>query len=215
MRHITTTMQELKDKVDKKMNKYNLESNPLIKQRLKEFAQLHQQDDEAWFSELCFCILTANSKAQSAIDIQREIGSRGFLENSPEEIKQVIRKHGHRFHNNKTKYIIEARKFKNIKQIVQSFANGKEARDFIAKNIKGLGYKEASHFLRNVGYSDVAIIDRHILRWMLAENLIHEIPKTITKKHYLEYEKTLEQFKIPMDELDLIIWQKVTGKVLK
>ncbi|MDR3646727.1 MAG: N-glycosylase/DNA lyase [Candidatus Babeliales bacterium] len=197
------------------MNKLVLQSNALIKERLKEFAHLHKQDNAAWFSELCFCILTANSKAQSAIDIQKEIGANGFLENSPEEIKTVIRKYGHRFHNNKTKYIIEARQFKDIKTIVQSFKSTKEARDFIAKNIKGLGYKEASHFLRNVGYSDIAIIDRHILRWMLAENLIPEIPKTITKKHYLEFEAILEKFSIPQDELDLIIWQHVTGKVLK
>ena len=91
----------------------------------------------------------------------------------------------------------------------------KEARIFLVNEIKGIGYKEASHFLRNVGYSDVAIIDRHILRFMLQEKLISEIPKTISPKKYLEYEKILEQFNIPLDKLDLILWVKMTGKVLK
>lgn len=197
------------------MNKINLESNALIKTRLNEFKLMHQQDNNQWFSELCFCILTANSKALSAIAIQKEIGVQGFLNNSEDEIKDVLRKHGHRFHNNKSRYIVLAREFKNIKDIVKKFDSTKLARNFIAENIKGLGYKEASHFLRNVGYSDVAIIDRHILKYMFSEGFISEIPKTISKKKYLEFEAILESFNIPQDELDLIIWQKVTGKVLK
>ena len=66
-----------------------------------------------------------------------------------------------------------------------------------------------------MGYHDVAIIDRHILRFMFQQNLISEIPKVITKKKYLEYEKILTIFNIPQDKLDLILWQKMTGKVLK
>ncbi|MCK4265146.1 hypothetical protein KAW80_02185 [Candidatus Babeliales bacterium] len=62
------------------------------------------------------------------------------------------------------------------------------------KNIKGIGYKEASHFLRNVGYNDVAIIDRHVLRFLKREKLIQEIPKTTTPKKYLAFEKILSGF---------------------
>jgi N-glycosylase/DNA lyase len=197
------------------MNQLDLQTNDLINQRLKEFAQLNKADDKAWFSELCFCLLTANSKAKTAIAIQKELGPDGFLNKSQEEISKIIRAYGHRFHNNKAKYIVEARKFANIKQILSQFKTGKEAREFLVKNVKGLGYKEASHFLRNVGYSDVAIIDRHILRFLQQSSLIKEIPKVITKKNYLEFEKILEQFNMPLDELDLIIWQKMTGQVLK
>jgi len=56
----------------------NLESNPKIEQRLKEFAILHQQGNDEWFSELCFCILTANSQAKRAIAIQQELGAEGL-----------------------------------------------------------------------------------------------------------------------------------------
>lgn len=190
-------------------------SNKVIEQKLNEFAQLGKKSDKFWFSELCFCILTANSKAKSAIAIQNEITADGFLTLSEEEIKNIIKKNGHRFYNNKAKYIVQARKFSNIKEIVTQFNNSKAARDFLVKNVKGLGYKEASHFLRNVGYHDVAIIDRHILRFMLQENLINEIPKVITKQKYLDYERILESFNIPLDKLDLIIWEKMTGVVLK
>lgn len=176
---------------------------------------MHEADNKIWFSELCFCILTANSKAQSAIDIQNKIGPSGFLNKSEDEIRSIIFKHHHRFYNNKTKYIIQARKFANIKDIITKFEDSHKAREFIVKNIKGLGYKEASHFLRNVGYHDVAIIDRHILRFLKNSGLISEIPKVVTPKKYLEFEKILETFAMPLDKLDLIIWKQMTGKVLK
>lgn len=194
---------------------FDFKSSLEIENRLKDFQKIHKADNSVWFSELCFCILTANSKAQSAIDIQNEIGPDGFLNKSEEEIRSIIFNHHHRFYNNKTKYIIQARKFSKIKDIISKFENSKIAREFLVKNIKGLGYKEASHFLRNVGYHDVAIIDRHILRFLKNSGLIKEIAKVITAKKYLEYEKILENFGIPLDKLDLIIWKKMTGKVLK
>ena len=42
--------------------------------------------NEEWFSELCFCILTANSTAELGMKIQREVGS-GFLHMEKEEIQ--------------------------------------------------------------------------------------------------------------------------------
>ncbi len=186
----------------------------VIDQRISEFKNLGTQENKYWFSELCFCLLTANSQAKKAIAIQNQLGPQGFLSKPKEEIVQVIRSHNHRFHNNKAKYIVEARQYSNIKDALAGMS-GKQAREFLAKNIKGLGFKEASHFLRNVGYSDVAIIDRHILRFMHQYNLIKEIPKTVTPKKYLECELILEQFNIPQDKLDLILWYHMTGNVLK
>ena len=113
-----------------------------------------------------------------------------------------------------TDFAVEARKFVNIKGILANLSTN-DARELLIKNIKGLGHKESSHFLRNVGYHDVAIIDRHILRFLHQEKLIDEIPKTITKKHYLDFETILSKFEIPLDELDLIIWHQMTGTVLK
>lgn len=191
-----------------------LQTNKIIEQRLQEFKNCGKQSTESWFSELCFCILTANSKAENAIKIQQEIGISGFINLPEPEIANVIKKNKHRFHNNKAKYIVAARKFKDIKEILLD-KSGPDAREFIVKNIKGLGYKEASHFLRNVGYDDVAIIDRHILRFMHNQNLIATIPKHLSKKFYFKCEQILSQFGITLSRLDLIIWQKMTGRVLK
>ncbi|MFH1254125.1 MAG: N-glycosylase/DNA lyase [bacterium] len=191
-----------------------LETNILVEQRLEEFKQINKLDTKYWFSELCFCILTANSKAETAINIQQEVGPQGFIYLPQQELAQIIRDNKHRFHNNKAKFIVQAREFTDIKNKIKSLSEP-QAREFIVKNIKGLGYKEASHFLRNVGYDDVAIIDRHILRFMHQQNLISSIPKHITIKFYLDCEQILSKFEIKLSRLDLIIWEKMTGKILK
>lgn len=198
----------------KKLVLSTLQTNPQIETRLQEFKFLRQQSTEQWFSELCFCILTANSKAATALNIQNELGAHGFINMPQQELAQTIRKNKHRFHNTKAKYIVQARKFVDIKSRIVKFS-GKEARQFIVKNIVGLGYKEASHFLRNVGYDDVAIIDRHILRYLFQKNLISKIPQSLSPKIYLEFEQILQGFEIELSRLDLIIWEQMTGRVLK
>ena len=189
------------------------------KQRLEEFSSFKNKKEKEWFSELCFCILTANSRARTAIAIQDEIKPEGFINLTQAEITKIIRKHNHRFHNNKSKYIVEARKYKGIKQIANNYKNKKDARDFIAKNIKGLGYKEASHFLRNTGHFNLAILDRHVINIMIENNMIKEKPKTITKDIYAELEnkleKVAEKLKISQAELDLYLWYMKGGDVLK
>lgn len=56
-----------------------------------------------------------------------------------------------------------------------------------------MSYKEASHFLRNVGFGEnIAILDRHILRNLVKLEVIDELPKTLTPKLYLEIEEKWE-----------------------
>jgi N-glycosylase/DNA lyase len=97
--------------------------------------------------------------------------------------------------------------------------NGVDAREWLVNNVKGLGYKEASHFLRNTGVLDVAIIDRHILRFLLDKQLITEIPKSLNRRKYFEIERLLSciatKLGSTLGELDLYIWSLRTGKVLK
>ncbi len=188
-----------------------------IEKRLAEFSSFKDKNNEDWFSELCFCILTANSKATTGIAIQGELGFNGFTKNSQEEISSSIRKNKHRFHNNKSKYIVAARKYLNIKEILKGKSEI-EAREWLVNNVKGLGYKEASHFLRNTGSENIAILDRHILSLMKEHNII-EKPKTLTKKSYLEIEekfnKLASEIKMTPAKLDLCMWYLKTGRVLK
>jgi N-glycosylase/DNA lyase len=103
---------------------------------------------------------------------------------------------------------------------MSGFKNAVEMRDWFQQNIKGYGLKEASHFLRNVGFGeDIAILDRHILRNLKKLGVISEIPAHISLKLYHEIEEKMKAFakkvKIPMAALDLILWAKETGEVFK
>lgn len=200
----------------------NSEITQKVVNRLKEFEELSKKDDREWFSELCFCILTANSKAKTAISIQKELGFEGFSKLPEDALKECILRNKHRFHNNKAKYITEARKYVWIKNIL-SGKTSSEAREFLANKksitkVKGLGYKEASHFLRNVGYTDVAILDRHILNLMFEEGLIDDV-KTPNDKKYLEIEEKFKQIAGDLGmncaELDLYMWYLKTNEILK
>jgi len=194
-------------------NLRNSKVKMIVDTRLNEF-----ENNKRWFSELCFCILTANSRAKTAINIQNEIKQNGFLKMNQSQLTEVIKRNKHRFHNNKAKYIVEARKYKEIKKILNGL-DEYSAREWLVKNIKGVGYKEASHFLRNVGYKNLSILDRHILNLMFENNYISNIPKPLTKSKYLEIEKTFlelsHEVKMCPAELDLYMWYLKTGEILK
>lgn len=170
------------------------------------------------FSEACFCILTANSSASLGIKVQAEVGIDGFNEYSQQQLFDILRKKGHRFAMQRAERIIRLREKKDIIHSLPSFKDARQARDTLVANINGYGYKEASHLLRNVGFDDVGIIDRHIYRFLVETGLVKE-RKTLTKKAYLECEDALfrlcEDVKLSMAELDLYIFYIKTKKVLK
>ncbi|MDP6686329.1 MAG: DNA lyase, partial [Candidatus Omnitrophota bacterium] len=130
-----------------------------------------------------------------------------------------------RFWNQKSKYLVYARKLlkKGNSFCVKPHIDESDiikTRDWLVKNIKGFGYKEASHFLRNIGFGrDIAILDSHILKNLKTYSVIDEVPKTLTKKRYLEIEDKMRKFSrgisIPMDALDLLFWSRETGFVFK
>ncbi len=190
----------------------------LIDSRINEFESIGKKSSKEIFKELCFCILTANFNAERGIEIQKRVGN-GFLTLSEDELSQVLKELGHRYPNTRARYIVEARRFANtIKEILNSFRSEKEVREWLVKNIRGLGYKEASHFLRNIGFKDLAIIDFHIIDLLVEYDLI-ERPKSLNKRKYLDIENLLRDIakKSGMDlaRLDLYLWYLETGKVLK
>jgi N-glycosylase/DNA lyase len=104
--------------------------------------------------------------------------------------------------------------------VISSFSNLEEAREWLVDNIKGMGYKEASHFLRNIGLGEeFAILDRHILKNLQLLGIIEEVPASLSRKRYFEIEKKMVRFSdrinIPMAHLDLLLWYKETGEVFK
>lgn len=191
----------------------------LVKRRLEDFLRKREEGDESWFSELCFCILTANYKAKEGMRIQEMLGC-SFHKLSDKDLERKLREMGYRFPRTRAAFIFQARRFRgNLRGRLLSLKDPHLMREWLVKNIKGLGYKEASHFLRNVGFFNLAILDRHVLRFMKDFGLIRHIPKTITKKCYLNVEKKLEELAkgvgVSLGELDLYIWYIATGEILK
>jgi len=199
-------------------NLKNSKVKNLVDTRLREFKEIGNGSSNEIFEELCFCILTANFNAERSMKIQRQIGDE-FLTISKSDLARKLRELGHRFPDTRARYVVDARKYKNLlKDIVKTFNDGNELREWIVKNVKGIGYKEASHFLRNIGYTSFAIIDFHIIDVLTKHNII-EKPNVLTKRKYLEIEdllgKIARKSNVNLAELDLYLWYMETGKILK
>jgi N-glycosylase/DNA lyase len=194
------------------------EVETLIKTRINEFSDIKHGSINDIFKELCFCIMTANCGAEKCIEIHEKINEE-FLSLSQHQLAEKFKDFGYRFPNVRSKFILEARKKINIlEEIIKLNNNEIDLREWLVKNIKGIGYKEGSHFLRNIGYKNLAIIDFHILD-ILAQHKIIEKPKNLTKSVYLEIENTLknlaQDLNLNLAELDLYLWYLETGKILK
>jgi len=194
------------------------ELRDLVKSRIHGFKKVRLKGREEVFKELAFCILAANFSASRAMEIIEKLGGK-LLTLDGLELAEELRRLGHRFPEARARYIVEARgKFEEIMEAINEIEDEKKLRGWLAENVKGLGYKEASHFLRNIGYEDVAIIDFHILKVLRKYGLIESV-KTLTKKRYLEIEGILRSIAreagITLAELDLYLWYMDAGKILK
>lgn len=197
-----------------------------IQKRLQDFSQIHRESDEKVFEELCFCILTANANALHCGTAISDLKKKGLLlQGGTHKIWPSLRGRV-RFHNKKAEFIVRARDlFRSEKKIrIKEKIDLRDiiaTRDWLVQHVKGYGYKEASHFLRNIGLGqDIAILDRHILKNLHKYGVIEKIPSSVgSRKIYLSIEDLMRVFskrvKIPLDEMDLLFWSIQTGFLFK
>ena len=133
----------------------------------------------------------------------------------------------HRYPRARPGYIVTTRDYLNevcgmrLRDRLKSFDDPIERRDWLASEprIKGLRYKESSHFLRNIGLSGYAILDKHVLRSLADVGIIETAKPPTTRAGYLDIERRMKKFarrlKIDFDELDLVLWSMKTGEILK
>ena len=197
-----------------------------IEKRLVEFRKIREEgSNEDVFYELMFCLMTPQSKAELCWASVLRIRKRDILkiEKSEDILDDMI---GVRFKYKKSKYILEARdKFYrngafNIKDVISGFSNVGEIRDWFVSDIKGIGMKEAGHFLRNIGLGKtITILDRHILKNLKNFSVIKEVPSSMTASKYFDIEEKMIAFSkkinIPPDHLDLLFWYREAGKIFK
>ncbi len=197
-----------------------------VETRLEGFRMLWETADEGeLFTELAFCILTPQSGARRCGRAIELLVDRGLLfGGSRDEISRAI--NIVRFRNNKARYLVDAReRFVERRESIREIHRSRgcdpyETRQWMAAHVKGIGYKEASHFMRNIGIGeDLAILDRHVLRNMVNLGLLEELPGALSPSRYLACEKLLGGFAsgigIPMGHLDFVLWYKETGDIFK
>lgn len=199
-----------------------------IQARLNEFRGVWRNgSDERLWEELVFCIFTAGASARmgfTAVDAVRPLLAQG----GRREMTRALRRAGaHRFPVARPGYIVITRNYlrehcnMELRRKLKSFRDQLERRDWLAqeKRIKGLGYKESSHFLRNIGIRGYAILDKHVMGCLQDLQIVETAKPPATRARYLEVEGELKQFsrdiKVDFDELDLVLWSMKTGEVLK
>lgn len=195
-----------------------------IKSRLDYLERVYIRGGSRLWAELVFCLMTPQSKARSACMAVVELYQSDLLHSTDVmAISNVLKKHI-RFHNNKSLYIVEAAsKFDDICSSIEATSDKVALRNMLFKQVKGMGLKEASHFLRNIGFGhDVAILDRHILRVMESLEILPvgmTSKESLTLGKYLQIEDNLRQYsidtKIPLEYIDFVFWYKATDDIFK
>ncbi len=197
-----------------------------VEARLTDFRAAGRGSDEQGFEELCFAILAIQSSARSSDAAVRALRDQGLLWSAPPTAIAHFLQHRTRFHNHKAAYIVRARERffppggPTLCQDLEAFDSSRDARTWLVAEVDGFGYKEASHFLRNIGRGeDLAILDRHILRNLLRHRVIGRMPKSLTPKRYLVIEERMREFAgrlgISVGVLDLVWWSRQTGEIFK
>jgi N-glycosylase/DNA lyase len=198
-----------------------------VDERLGEFRTLWEKGTDAEvFREMCFCACTPQNNARKAWSAVCALGGRLETDDA-DQIAATLREYGVRFHANKARYIAANREtfFPDTKARIAAVVRDRsqfEARNLLAERVCGWGLKEASHFLRNIGFGgEICILDRHILRQLALYGVFQQTAGTtsLTKKTYWEAEAKMALFAasegIPIDALDLVFWFAEKGELFK
>lgn len=199
-----------------------------IRIRLREFEEVWRKGSDArLWEELAYCIFTAGASARMGLNSVAAVRPL-LLKGDADSMTAALKRTGaHRFPVARPRYIVTTRDYFRadcgmaLRKRLRGFADPNDRRDWLAqeKQVKGLGYKEASHFLRNIGVKGHAILDKHVMRCLAEVGVIASAKPPATRKKYLEVEQQLIGFArdigIDFDELDLVLWSMKTGAVLK
>ena len=194
-----------------------------IKAQLGEFKKVREHaDDRRIFEELAFCILT--SAVGPRVGLKSLEAIKDILPDGSEDETESRLKGIHKYPE-KAYYIVHTRDYLRneyglkLRDLVDSFNDPEERRDFFAlnKNIKGIGFTQASHFLRNIGFTGYAILDKNVVRSLYDLGVIDSPKPPSTKKKYIEIESKMKSFAeelgIGIEELDMLLWSMKTGRI--
>lgn len=209
-----------------KIKSTHAERRSEIRRRLAEFERIGRRgtDLDLW-AEMVYCFFTGGCSARmglNALEAVRPMLLTGDQDDLASALSGV-----HRYPNARARYVVASRHFLNeqyglrLRKKLRSFDCGLERRDWLVreKGIKGLGYKEASHYLRNIGFKGYAILDKHVLNCLAELNIIDDPKPPNTRSRYLNIEDKLKNLTarlgIDFEEMDLVLWSIKTSVILK
>jgi len=203
----------------------------------------HEMSETQLWEELCLCILSSNVPYELALSAfwhlrniqllnpEWMIGCEAAVQQIAYELSKRIylprKKDGsyrkYRFPNMRAWNIVSAAKVLyqqgyHLQWILKNSNHEQEVRDFLAKNVPGIGLKQASHFLRNIGYSSsLAIIDSHVIGFLIEVGAINrEKIKVVTPEIYTKLETIVqdlcERLCLNLSVFDMAIWRYMRGK---
>jgi len=194
----------------------------------------HELREEDLWEELCFCILSSNVPYEMASSALIQLSHKGLLDLDSERINTRLiaselsrpiyhpeRKDGslrvYRFPRNRARNIVGAWNYlylrnSGLASLLYSKFTPVDLRAALASHVPGIGFKEASHFLRDVKYTDaLAVLDTHIVSFL---NLfVHALPpiRNLTPRRYIQLEKLLIEFAenlgLSPAILDMAVWE--------
>ena len=213
------------------LEKHLKENRKEIKQRIEQFSKLKNSDEERWFLELTFVILSSQSKAKEAWKAAQKLEELDFLLNGTvDDIEEIIGKFDVSYERSKAEYIVKARKNlsqptlknpdKGLKLKSSMPEDNEKARKWLVDTVPGISWKGASHFLRNIGYcNSFGIASTHSLAVLKDMGRIESVKPPSNEKEYRKFEqeikKLAEELDITPGTLDLVLWSIKTGEVFK
>jgi N-glycosylase/DNA lyase len=196
------------------------------------------REEELW-EELCFCILSSNVPYEMAISAVRQLSRKGLLEIHEDQsyttrliafelsrpVYRPERKDGslrvYRFPRKRAHDIVESRRYLYAENSgltsLLAGSNLFNVRMSMVANLPGLGLKEASHFLRNVRYTDsLAVLDSHLMSFLNLFVRPLQPNVSLTPSRYIEFEALFVQFSQALGlcpaVLDMAIWEYMRSR---
>ncbi len=201
----------------------------------KEHANWRRLDEHDLWREFCLCVLSSRTRfelASEAVDRLERSGVLARMRAKPTnvhhaEVEAVLRprkdgKVGARgipFWRSRSAQLLGsaaalyAGRRKGLKSILLRIGDPERVRSEFVSTLPGMGMKQASHFLQNIGFSrDLAIIDTHLLSFIIEDlMLIRFESHGVSERMYMDLERRVQRMAaangFSLRQLDRAIWR--------
>lgn len=196
---------------------------PLIEERVRAAAGAFWKEYDLR-KEMVACILGSQVRYEMAIAALSRIEGAGLLEDKWWKVPmdkaieprffEALSK-GYRFPRTRAAQLAGARValvLRPLSERLAAYTDARQLRQCLISEVPGLGPKQASMFLRNIGMShELAILDTHLLRYLKMRLLLgNEIVRVSSLPSYERTERVAvlyaESLGYPVGYLDWAIW---------